>query len=250
MARPEIFLVGIAWFLFSCWRAVQVGRLSGIFSVLAIYTILIFVLRSILFDELSWESLGWVSISAGAGSFVGAMVALVLGFSQRSLPKELEVSISHARKLLPPAASANLSETSEGEDAPVILRQLNEVAHALIMGASETRTQLSFFQQGIGSAAWDRLQPIQRDFQFWVSKFIQHATRQATEAESSAYIDLWKSRSEHARELMQFVSDAMTALAARIGHYQSLTSLIVATAALVIAMMGVIIQLILPLGDR
>jgi hypothetical protein len=216
--------------------------------MLVIYVGLLAVTHIVLFPGSTWQGLAWPIASAVGGAALATLLSLVIGFGKRSLPRELGTSIDRARQLLPTRpGKADLSMQPRGGERLIELTTLDELAHVFAKCASYARTRLTLFRQGIGRSAWDQLQPLQHDFELSVSDFMQGATQQAEKAESPEFGELWRKKFERARELKKFVDDAMNGLAARIGHYQSLTALIVALTSLVVSMLGVVLRL-LPAG--
>jgi len=237
-------LVGIAWFLLSSSQALLQGNLRGIPTVLLIYAILLVGSHFAPVFTLTWVQLAWIVGSAAAGVLLGASVSLVIGFGRLGLPRELETTITEVQMLLPTAATASKGLGADG--ALKELARLDKAAHSLIGGASLVRTRLSFFRQGMGSAAWERLQMIQSELEVRVANFTQFAGQQIAEANTLELVQLWKTKSEYSRQAMQLVNDAINGLAARMTHYRSLTALIIAATALAVSMLGVVLRLAPP----
>lgn len=220
--------------LLSWWHASRARGKVHPFKTCAIYVCLFALSTWLVRPTVSWRIAIWLLASLLGAVCLGGCLAVVTGYS-RKLPAELR-NIMHKAKTVLDEARATPVERGE------MVECLSRLAHALMHAAAGVRVRLSVFSQGLGAGAWDQLQEIQVDFESRASDFMRSATKQMQEAESAAGADLWRRRQEEVHQLTRLVNDAFAALSSRIAYYQQETSVGVATAALVVAMIAAILQ--------
>jgi len=172
------------------------------------------------------------------GALLGFFLAILFGMSQLSLPTGVLDCVTRASGLL------NRGKNNLASDDELLM--LGEVAQALLTGASESRCSMTMFSQGIGYSAWRELQSVQVNFETAVARFIQRTTNKMQAAESPRFEEHWQRMAEYASQLARSVADGMTGLSARVVYYQQATSLLVTTAALVVAVLALVYQAWLP----
>ena len=137
-------LVGIAWFLTSCWHALVHGSLRGIVTLQMVYALVVTGAHFAFPSAFKWEQLPWIIGSAIAGVLLGGLVSLVIGFGRLNLPREVAATIRETRSQLPTTAGPCASPVERLEE----LANLTNAADTLVRGALHVRARLTLFRQG------------------------------------------------------------------------------------------------------
>lgn len=210
-------------------------------SLLRLGTIAVCLIGSIFLCVSLWrqDSADLLEIAAGVivGTTIGGAAALLVGFVQRKPSGEVASTLEVVGAQVVEADGEGRSSFALTEPQAFVI-----VGEAVAVAASAIDAHMGLFFQGPTSSAWTVL----RRYEYRLMRRGLHALsdmeRLAGAAESPEAREMFTAKAEQMQRVIHLMRGAMDALGGRIAHYQALTALLVATLALVVSLVSLVLQ--------
>jgi len=169
---------------------------------------------------------------------IGVVLGAVLGcfLSQLALP--LPATLRRALQQAWARADSLTSAPADDADLP----RMSEAAFALAEVVRLAKPHVGLFTIGSSAALCDNLIGLQSTLEIHLLRNLEATMRRFVSSESTQYADVWKRQIEYVGQLLRVTSDSTSSLAARLQQFRQLTAILVASAALLVAVLNILFR--------